>query len=261
MSTTTIAKQLDSLRAQLERCLGADTDEVALIKFYAELAARKGIPEDELLAIVYQNLRSLRKSISLLQESGIGEFLPHDIERFSQGLNLLADSIESGWDFFPESLQSTFENLNTLFREEEKQLSSSFGWVVKWSLIKKSFEKRKNLLHLYMQSVLRLSRLNLNIDNCLKTIRAEENSKTKKTQAEHLRSIAYSMDLLIPGLYIWVGSFAIRLGGSKPDDEPYRYPGVINSFAGVGLVLPGYRIYTTYHGSYDPRQASDSGTC
>lgn len=73
------------------------------------------------------------------------------------------------------------------------------------------------------------------------------------TVDEKLRGIAYSMDLLIPGVYLWLGSLKIRIGGSIPDDEPYRYPGTIHSGWGVAVVLPGYRIWTTYRGSFDPR--------
>ena len=67
------------------------------------------------------------------------------------------------------------------------------------------------------------------------------------------RSIAYSMDLLIPGLYIWLGSYTIRFFGEKPNDKPYKYPGTLNSRYGIALVLPNYRIFTTYKDSYDPR--------
>lgn len=67
---------------------------------------------------------------------------------------------------------------------------------------------------------------------------------------ESLRAIAYSMDALIPGLYVWWGVIKIRIGGSLP--EP-TYPGTLHSSMGIALVLPGYRIYTTYRGSYDPR--------
>lgn len=63
------------------------------------------------------------------------------------------------------------------------------------------------------------------------------------------RAIAYSMDALIPGLYIWLGSIKIRLGGSLPENN---YLGTIHSQAGMALVLPGYRIFSTYQGSYDP---------
>lgn len=77
---------------------------------------------------------------------------------------------------------------------------------------------------------------------------------------EQMRAIAYSMDLLIPGLYVWLPAFSIRIGGSVPDDNPYKYPGIIHSATGIALVLPGYRIFSTYQGSYDPKQASDTGT-
>ena len=70
---------------------------------------------------------------------------------------------------------------------------------------------------------------------------------------ERKRAIAYSMDLLIPGLYLWMGNYTLRLFGEKPDDTPYKYPGILNSRYGIALVLPGYRIFTTYDRSYDPR--------
>jgi hypothetical protein len=71
-------------------------------------------------------------------------------------------------------------------------------------------------------------------------------------QNEKMRAITYSMDLLIPGLYIWLFGFSIRIGGSVPDDQPYKYPGKIHSSVGIALVLPGYKILSTYHGTYDP---------
>ncbi len=77
--------------------------------------------------------------------------------------------------------------------------------------------------------------------------------KTSRSSEEvnpQLRDIAYSMDTLIPGFYIWLGSFCLRLGGSDAEES---YPGKIHSFAGFSLVLTGYRIFTTYKGSYDPR--------
>jgi hypothetical protein len=44
----------------------------------------------------------------------------------------------------------------------------------------------------------------------------------------------------------------VGFGGCKPDDNPYPYPGTLHSFAGLAIVLPGYRIFTTYNGTYDP---------
>ena len=64
-----------------------------------------------------------------------------------------------------------------------------------------------------------------------------------------MKAIAYSMDVLIPGLYVWFGSIKIRLGGSEPEEN---YPGVIHSMTGFAIVLPGYHIYSTYNESYDP---------
>jgi hypothetical protein len=58
------------------------------------------------------------------------------------------------------------------------------------------------------------------------------------------------MDVMIPGFYVWLGSFCWRLGGSDAEES---YPGIIHSFAGLSLVLPGYQVFTTYKGSYDPR--------
>ena len=76
---------------------------------------------------------------------------------------------------------------------------------------------------------------------------------TKKQQIAKI-AIAYSTDTLIPGFYLWLDGFSFRIGGSEPEDS---YPGVIHSQYGAALVLPGYRIWSTYQGSYDPGQASD----
>ena len=70
------------------------------------------------------------------------------------------------------------------------------------------------------------------------------------SKSDALRAIAYSLDALIPGLYIWLGPIKLRLGGSQPEEN---YSGTIHSKAGVALVLPGYRIYSTYPGSYEPQ--------
>jgi hypothetical protein len=46
-----------------------------------------------------------------------------------------------------------------------------------------------------------------------------------------------------------MGSIHIRWGGSSPEET---YPGTLHSPFGIALVLPGYRIYSTYQGSYNP---------
>jgi hypothetical protein len=68
------------------------------------------------------------------------------------------------------------------------------------------------------------------------------NQMRRSSEDIDLQAIAYSMDALIPGLYIWFSSIRIRIGGSLSEDN---YPGTIQSPIGIGLVLPGYRIYST----------------
>lgn len=75
-----------------------------------------------------------------------------------------------------------------------------------------------------------------------------------KRQRIARKAIAYSTDALVPGFYFWAGNKSIRVGGVKAEDS---YPGVIHSRAGVAVVLPGYRIWSTYKGSYDPQQTQD----
>ena len=92
-----------------------------------------------------------------------------------------------------------------------------------------------------------------NLKNISKKFAIARNCASSK-ENEAMRAIAYSMDLLLPGLYIWLLSFSFRIGGSVPDDIPYKYPGKIHELTGIALVLPGYRIFTTYQGTYDPKQ-------
>jgi hypothetical protein len=82
----------------------------------------------------------------------------------------------------------------------------------------------------------------------MSTVPSEQQLKFQNS-GNSLKAIAYSMDALIPGLYIWWGSLKIRIGGSQAEEG---YPGTIHSAAGIALVLPGYHIWTTYQGSYDP---------
>jgi hypothetical protein len=84
-------------------------------------------------------------------------------------------------------------------------------------------------------------------------IHTSKNLPAATTADEKKRAIAYSMDTLIPGLYLWLGNFSVRLFGEEPVDSPYKYPGTLNSRFGIALVFPGYRIFTNYKSSYDPR--------
>jgi hypothetical protein len=69
-----------------------------------------------------------------------------------------------------------------------------------------------------------------------------------KQQAER-KAIAWSTDALIPGFYVWLGNWSFRFGGTEAEES---YPGTIHSKSGVAIVLPGYHIWSTYQGSYDP---------
>jgi hypothetical protein len=75
-------------------------------------------------------------------------------------------------------------------------------------------------------------------------------SKRSDSSDLALKAITYSLDCLIPGFYLWLGPIKLRLGGSLPEKD---YPGVIHSKVGIAIVLPGYRIFSTYQGTYDPR--------
>jgi hypothetical protein len=85
------------------------------------------------------------------------------------------------------------------------------------------------------------------------TIIASESTVTSENdpRTARMRTIAYNMDMLFPGVYIWCGSVVLKFGGHEPDDSPYPYPGSIDSRLGLAIVFPGYKIFTTYKGSYD----------
>lgn len=78
-------------------------------------------------------------------------------------------------------------------------------------------------------------------------------STKQESECNRIRAIAYGMDALIPGIYFWAGSFCFRIGGTEAEEG---YPGTVHSRWGFAIVFPGYRIWTTYKGDYDPRQAS-----
>jgi hypothetical protein len=79
--------------------------------------------------------------------------------------------------------------------------------------------------------------------------RSPQNTEQALGADEQLQAIAYSMDALIPGLYIWLGNIRIRMGGSLLEEN---YPSTIPSQVGIALVLLGYRIHSNFQGSYDP---------
>lgn len=67
-----------------------------------------------------------------------------------------------------------------------------------------------------------------------------------------LRDIAYCMDALVPGIYAWWGNHALQIGGCSAESS---YPGTIHAARGIAIVLPGYRILSTYRGDHDRIEA------
>lgn len=61
------------------------------------------------------------------------------------------------------------------------------------------------------------------------------------------KALAYSLDALIPGFYLWVGSWVLRMGGSEAEES---YSGSVHSSLGIAVIFPNYRIWSTYQGSF-----------
>jgi hypothetical protein len=56
------------------------------------------------------------------------------------------------------------------------------------------------------------------------------------------REIAYNIDLLYSGFYLWVGKFTIRLGGCQLIDKPYKYPGHLDRYCGLAIIIKGFSL-------------------
>jgi hypothetical protein len=63
--------------------------------------------------------------------------------------------------------------------------------------------------------------------------------------SDKLRSLTYSLDIQMVGVYFWCGNFVIQFGGTEVDDEPFYYPFVVPTFIGFGFVLPNYFSWHT----------------
>jgi hypothetical protein len=112
------------------------------------------------------------------------------------------------------------------------------------TLLKHSYDSTLDEIHALLKRI--------KVEEDVKDLRAYHAAKSDiNNRLVNLRAITYSMDFLIPGFYFWCPYFTIRIGGAIPDDNPYRYPGKIHSSTGIGIVLPGYKIFTSYQGSYD----------
>ena len=65
--------------------------------------------------------------------------------------------------------------------------------------------------------------------------------------SNELRSLTYSLDIQMTGLYFWCGNFVIQFGGTEVDDEPFYYSFVVPTFIGFGFVLPnGFSWHTPF---------------
>lgn len=78
--------------------------------------------------------------------------------------------------------------------------------------------------------------------------RKDGNARVDGAAQNALNNIAYSMDALVPGFYLWVGPLVIQLGGCQAEPS---YPGTVHSRCGIGIVFPGYHLWTSYTGSFD----------
>ena len=63
------------------------------------------------------------------------------------------------------------------------------------------------------------------------------------------RTIIYCIDLLIPGIYLWIGNLGIKLGGTKVDTD---YPDFsIKTIIGFAVILPNLMSFITPTGLLD----------
>lgn len=63
------------------------------------------------------------------------------------------------------------------------------------------------------------------------------------------RTITYCIDLLIPGIYLWLGNKGIKLGGTEVDAT---YPNFsIKTVIGFAIVLPNLKSFITPTGLLD----------
>jgi hypothetical protein len=112
------------------------------------------------------------------------------------------------------------------------------------TILKHSYDSTLDEIHALLKRI--------EIEEDVKDLRVCHAAKSDiNNRLVNLRAITYSMDLLIPGFYFWCPYFTIRIGGAIPDDNPYKYPGKIHSPTGFGIVLPGYKIFTSYQGHYN----------
>ncbi len=255
----TLEENLDQIKDILEKCITLQPGQEELVEFYNEKAAFEGRSISDIYAKVGEVAAVIREGVALLKASVLDRGFPKNVSDFTKGFEILASSVDNYWDYFPTKLKNIFICVDNILAQEESELWGWRGYILRLWLVPASIQKKTKIFVVYQNAILRYRTAMLG------ALASKCHSETTEPipitkQNEGLRAIAYSMDLLIPGLYLWFGSIAIRIGGCKPDDRPYRYPGNIHSFAGFGLVLPGYIIFTTYQRGYDPRRTSNSRT-
>ena len=260
--TDTIASSLTEIQHYLEDCFASKSVKEEIIEFYTELAASRGTSLPDIMAEVSLATQKILKATKIITQTTPKYRNLKPVQCFSEGFELLAKAIDKHWNILMPEVKQDFEEMVDELLDEfyslESDLTSWKNPIFKVWLLLLSITNQPNAFTTYKKSIQRL------VNSILKAAGKEQNnydcSDMSRWPDKDLRAIAYSMDILAPGLYIWIGSVRIRIGGCEPDDTPYRYPGTIHSSGGIGLVLPGYKIFTTYHGGYDPRRTSDPGT-
>lgn len=251
--SSTIAADLEKIKKTLELCLEQGNAEGEIVEFYSELAASKQIPVSELQEDINKLTDKILNAINQISSTTHKGWIPTDVEEYAEGFTQLTEAINLYWDLLTPKLKEKFINLGSSIYDFSETIKDGLTWRAKSIILSESIKKRKNLFQVYITAH----------DSLIDAIAKKSGLGEKLIKInidEGLRAIAYSMDLLIPGFYLWFPRVRIRIGGAKPDDDPYKYPGVIHSSIGISLVLPRYVIFTTYQGNYDPQQASDIWT-
>lgn len=256
---------INQVREFLERCLAAklaskplSLDDNETWRFYVNLAEAQGREPEDLVNEAYAIICDYSSKASAVLEVVIKASSPRweqIILQFYEFANLTHDFVGSNWYLLPPACRETLKlsASNFVASSNEAGRKNSF-WTkisIKLQIFLASIRVRRNLFRLYDEAV------DLFVESISDA--SQDSSTFKKSSVpridEKLRAIAYSIDTLSPGVYIWLPGLRFRLGGSKPDDEPYRYPGVIHASFGIAIVLPGYHVLSTYCDTHDPRQA------
>ena len=279
------ALELERVKSFLENCLHPNSLSDEVNEFFRELAALKGKSVQDTIQETMTGAQKYLEAVEI--EIAFKNDLPTDIDKYAEKLDKVAQGIECCWDILSQESRDFFIHLADAFTKlATSKLQGIRGLWTRFKLRSPfRFEKYKSALLFIPKAVdrtmtLRQSKSAEKLDKKaefllrqakessllpdMKSISADniENQRNSNLELENFsgktslvsddkfKAIAYSMDALIPGFYCWFGPLKVRIGGSEAEEN---YPGIIHSFAGVGLVLPGYQIYTTYQGSYDPR--------